>query len=346
VFFYHERMKEYDFGPQHPLRPERLDLFLAVLGRLAPDVAATDPGLAPVEDVLRVHDAGFVEAVRAASEGRATRDLLSAAVLGPGDTPAFPGIFEAALAYCGGAVRAAEAVRDGQAIAFNMAGGLHHARRSEASGFCTFNDPAIAASVLRERFDRVAYVDIDVHHGDGVQWIFFEDPTVMTCSIHQTGRTLYPGTGFVSETGAEGTSVNVPLEPFATGDTWLWAFRNGILPALERFGPQALVLQMGADAHFMDPLAHLQVAAQEWWQAVDELAALGLPTVAMGGGGYSMDSTPRLWAGAVVTLLGRPELRSGLDDERVPQPRRQGESEAERTVAELSSLLDRARATR
>ena len=266
---------------------------------------------------------------------------------GSGDNPAFGGMYEASLAYTAGSVRAACEVRDGAELAFGIAGGLHHAQRSSASGFCVFNDPAIACSVLRDRFSRVAYVDIDLHHGDGVQALFYDDASVMTCSIHESGLHLFPGTGFVEERGVEGSSVNVPLEPGTTGDVWVWAFENGVLPLLRAFDPGAVVLQMGTDAHFLDPLGHLNVAAQEWLSAVLLVRELGLPVVALGGGGYAQECVPRMWAAAVMTLSGvefvdelpvdvpREWGMATFSDE-LPEPRGQGRAEVEATIRSLT----------
>jgi len=191
-------------------------------------------------------------------------------------------------------------------------------------------------SILRERFDKVAYIDIDVHHGDGVQWIYYDDPTVMTISIHESGRTLFPGTGFVNETGAENTSINIPLEAYTTGDVWLWAFKEVVLRALEKFAPGALVLQMGADAHFDDPLAHLLVSVQEWLEAVRFVKAFDLPIAACGGGGYNLSSVPRMWSAASI-LLGeeKPPNIERFYDPSLPQPRERGKKEAVRVVEEL-----------
>ncbi|HRI45387.1 MAG TPA: hypothetical protein PLV39_14610, partial [Fimbriimonadaceae bacterium] len=220
-------------------------------------------------------------------------------------------------------------------LATTLAGGLHHARRALASGFCLANDCAIALSILRERFDRVAYIDIDLHHGDGVQWIFWDDPAVLTCSIHETGRTLYPGSGFVEEVGPAGTSVNVPLAPFTTGDVWLDAFRGGILPAIEAFRPQAIVLQMGADPHYDDPLGHLRVTVAEWLEAVRLVRDLGLPLVACGGGGYAMHAVVRSWAAAILTLYAEPVPEELTLDDELPGPRDSGREEAEAVLASL-----------
>jgi acetoin utilization protein AcuC len=344
-------MTAYDFGPQHPLKPVRLERTVALLKACVPGFQCIDPGPGSVKDALRVHSLEYVEVVRALSDDATfmCREEMWPWGFGTADDPVFEGMFEASLAYVAGTVRAAEAVRDGAPLAFGIAGGLHHAQRSRASGFCVFNDPAIACSILRERFDRVAYVDIDLHHGDGVQALFFDDPTVMTCSIHETGRRLYPGTGFVEERGAGDACINVPLEPFTTGDVWLWAFENGIVPALRRFAPQAVVLQMGTDPHFLDPLGHLQVAAQEWVEAVKRVQSLGLPIVAAGGGGYELSCVPRMWSAAVMTLCGiayddaipdsvpREWGMATFADHALPQPRNQGREAAESVVARLAS---------
>ena len=344
-------MTAYDFGPQHPLKPVRLERTAALLSACVPGFEAIDPGPGSVKDVLRVHSLEYVETVRALSEDASfmCREEMWPWGFGTADNPVFEGMYEASLAYVAGTVSAAEEVRDGAPLAFGIAGGLHHAQRSRASGFCVFNDPAIACSILREKFDRVAYVDIDLHHGDGVQALFFDDPSVMTCSIHETGRRLYPGTGFVEERGAEDTSVNVPLEPFTTGDVWLWSFENGIMPAIRRFAPQAIVLQMGTDPHFLDPLGHLNVAAQEWLGAVVAVQELGLPIVGLGGGGYELSCVPRMWASAVMTLSGVPyddtvpttvPREWGIDsfqDNELPMPRNQGKAAAERVVASLKT---------
>jgi len=331
-FFYHPRMTAYDFGPQHPLKPERLRLTMALLAIVAPEIELIDPGSATDSDLLRIHCSEYIEVVRRLSASEKVDDgQKSAHGFSGGDNPPFSGMYEASLAYVGGSVRAAEAIRDGQPLAFNLAGGLHHARYNQASGFCIFNDCAIACTILRERFDRIAYVDIDLHHGDGVQWLFYDDSSVMTCSIHESGNFLYPGTGSVEETGADFSSVNAPLAPMTTGDTWLTAFQEVIMTSLKRFQPEAIVLQMGADPHFLDPLGHLQVSAQEWLEAVQLIKSLDLPTVALGGGGYEMTTVPRMWVAATLTLLNR-EVPNRFFDSELPQPRNQGQNEAEQMI--------------
>jgi acetoin utilization protein AcuC len=342
-------MLAYDFGPQHPFRPERLGNCVELLSHY--HLETTDPGIGTEQDTLRVHSPEYVKAFQRIDDaiqnnGRLNSDLDSAVRHGfaSGDNPPFPGMWQAALNFIAGTVRAAEEVRDGAQTSLTLGGGLHHCSRDRASGFCLLDDPAIACAILREKFDRVAYVDIDLHHGDGVQWIWYDDPTVLTCSIHETGQTLFPGTGFSEETGARHTSLNVPLEAHTTGDVWLNAFRQGILPALERFQPQAIVLQMGSDPHFSDPLGHLQVAVQDWLDAVREVKGLRLPLVACGGGGYKMESVIRMWSAAILVLsdiefddslpsdFGEKWGLRTYSDEAPPGPSGRGAAFAERSV--------------
>ncbi len=301
-YCYHPRMMEYDFGPRHPLKPIRLELTRQIIESAA-EIQVIDPGMGSELDLLRVHTPDYLRLVQDASAGeRIPQGMAQKYGIGTGDTPIFPGMYEASLSYCAGSAHAAKLVNEGAPIAFNMSGGLHHAQRSFGSGFCVFNDAAIAASILRDQYSRVAYVDIDVHHGDGVEAIFLDDPTVMTCSIHQMSPGFYPGTGHYAQTGVDCTTVNIPLEAETTGDTWFWAFENGIMPALRRFQPEAIVLQMGADPHELDPLAHIRCKAQDWLRAVSAVQSLEVPIVALGGGGYNLETVARMWAAAVLTL--------------------------------------------
>jgi acetoin utilization protein AcuC len=321
-FYLDPDLYEYNFGSSHPLRPDRVRNSVALIEHFTgPCSLRSEP--ASDEDLERVHSRDYIDAVRevgiAAMEERSDDDeiLEMRSFHGFwGDNPPFPAMDAAARAYVGSTAAAARAVRDGAPLAFALGGGLHHALRAKASGFCIYNDPAIACSILRERFDRVAYVDIDVHQGDGVQWIFFEDPTVLTCSIHEDGRTLWPGTGGVEETGAEFTSLNVPMEAGTTADVWLEAFQKTIVPALKQWKPGAIVLQMGADTHYLDPLAHIDSNQQAWLSAVRSVGGLNIPLVAVGGGGYDLTTVPRMWASAVLSLAG-----ISFED-RIPEPLR------------------------
>lgn len=307
-FYLSQLTTNYDFGPSHPLRPERLRRAMRLLQAIHP-TEVIEPAPASESDLQRVHSAEYVEAVKEISaafergEENSPRigDLIGKHSL-YGDTPAFRGIWETSAAYCGASLEAAYAVRDGAPLAFAIGGGLHHAHRNSASGFCVFDDPALAVSVLRERFDRVVYIDIDVHHGDGVQGIFLNDPNVLTYSIHESGKSLWPGTGYVEETGTAGTSTNMPVLARTSGPAWVDAFERTALPTMERFQPQALVLQMGTDPHFLDPLAHVNCDQASWLSAVRRCRDLGIPTVAVGGGGYSLHTVPRMWVSAILTL--------------------------------------------
>ncbi|MBT2506530.1 acetoin utilization protein AcuC [Streptomyces sp. ISL-98] len=309
----------YDFGASHPMDPVRLDLTMGLIRAYGLD-RAVDVVAAPAagDSTLRlVHRAEYVAAVRAASADPRAAD--QAYGLGTVDDPAFAGMHEASALIAGQSVGAAEAVWRGEAAhAVNFAGGLHHAMPGSAAGFCIYNDPALAiARLLELGAERVAYVDVDVHHGDGVQAAFWEDPRVLTVSLHEHPQTLFPGTGWPEETGAagagEGGAVNVAL-PAGTGDAgWLRAFHAVVPELLADFRPQVLVTQHGADTHFEDPLAHLAVSldAQRAVQAAcHELAheyVEGGLWVALGGGGYAVvDVVPRSWTHLVGIAAHRP----------------------------------------
>ncbi|MBL8065549.1 MAG: hypothetical protein JNM34_06785 [Chthonomonadaceae bacterium] len=304
----------------------------------APDFPVTDPGLATIEDVKLVHGSDYIDTVQRLSQGLSCpEEAVRAAGFLSGDNPAFSGMHDAALAYSGGATQAARDIANGGMLSMTVTGGLHHARQNQASGFCIYNDCAMAVSILRKAFERVLYVDIDLHHGDGVQWIFYEDRSVMTLSIHEDGRFLYPGTGHVSERGAENSSVNIPLLPYTTGDVWLDALREVLKASVDRFRPEAVVLQMGTDAHVLDPLGHLSVSAQEWLEGIVLVKDLGLPLVALGGGGYEQTTVPRMWVAALLTLLGLPVPDTQPDgraffDENLPTPRDNNRAQAEDIV--------------
>lgn len=296
------RSLAYDFGPQHPLTPLRfgpgIDLLRSVgaVPGLAPE-PATDEALA------RVHQAGYIEAVRALSRDPSWPRTMG---IGHSDNPAFPGMHEAAAAVAGGSLRAMEAILRGDVEhAHHPGGGLHHAMPSRASGFCIYDDPALAVLRARDRGLRVLYLDLDVHHGDGVEAICRADPGALTVSIHESGRYLFPGTGFPADLGegaAAGTSVNLPLEPFSGEVAWGAAVRS-LLPSLAAvFGPDVIVSQHGADSHARDPLAHLRVtttAMSEAARIVDAIAHrwAGGRWLATGGGGYdAYRVVPRAWA--------------------------------------------------
>jgi acetoin utilization protein AcuC len=298
----------YDHGPQHPLRPARVMLtreLIAAYGLLDGENATeTPPRVASDQELQLVHTERYIDAVKRTTE--LSPGELGRYGFGPGDNPTFPGMHEASARVAGASLVAAEAVLSGRAEhAFNPAGGLHHAMPERASGFCVYDDPAIAIAWLLERgVDRVAYVDVDVHHGDGPQAIFYRDPRVLTISIHETGRYLFPGTGFVDERGegeAEGTKANIPLPPFTSDDPWLQAFHEVVPPLVRRWKPDVLVTQLGCDTHHSDPLAHLNLSTRAYREAAKALHALahdaaGGRWLATGGGGYQWARVvPRAW---------------------------------------------------
>lgn len=303
-------VEQYSFSAYHPLRPERVTLsqdLAQMLGVLhEEDFVHASP--ASPDLVAQVHSPRYVQVVQALSEGKHVPGYHQFG-FASGDNPPFRGMFPASLAVVGASVTAAQAVMDGVQVAVNLAGGLHHARYEEAAGFCIFNDPAVAIHVLKQKYRRIVYLDIDVHHGDGVQWLYYRDPQVLTISIHESGRFLFPGTGHPDEIGAgegRGYSANIALGRYADDAIWWWAFQQ-VVPALFRwFQPEVVVLQMGADVHYTDPLAHLALTTQGWLRAVQWVVEQNVPIVATGGGGYSLTAVTRMWAMALATLKGVP----------------------------------------
>jgi acetoin utilization protein AcuC len=302
----------YDPGEGHPMRPVRLAVTMSLARSLGVLDGVTVAGADPVDPALlaRVHTADYIRAVR-----RALPDERYG--LGTMDDPVWPSMHDASAAITGAGVAAADAVRSGRARhAVNIAGGLHHAHRGSASGFCVYNDPAVAiTALLDDGVQRIAYVDVDAHHGDGVQEAFWSDPRVMTISLHQSGTTLFPGTGFPSELGggaAEGTAVNVALPGF-TGDAgWLRAF-SGVVPVLLRaFEPEILVTQCGCDGHRADPLTDLRLTVDGQRAAYLLLHHLAHELcdgrwIALGGGGYALaDVVPRAWTHLLAIAAGTP----------------------------------------
>jgi acetoin utilization protein AcuC len=304
----------YDLGHDHPLDPVRLDLTM----RLATELGVLEgvepivPTAAPDEEVQRIHVPSYLTAVKSAPE-------IPFGVghgLGTDDNPIFLGMHEASALVCGGSLAGAREIAEGRADrAVSIAGGLHHAMADRAAGFCVYNDCAIAISWLLDHgFDRVAYVDVDVHHGDGVQAAFYADPRVLTISLHQHPMTLWPGTGWPGEYGSgpgEGYAVNLPLPPGTADPAWLRAFDAVVPSLLGAFRPQILVTQCGADTHAEDPLADLGLSVdghREIYRRLRELAVgtAGGKWLATGGGGYGLFRVvPRSWTHLIATVLDR-----------------------------------------
>jgi acetoin utilization protein AcuC len=302
---------DYDLGGEHPLHPVRLDLTI----RLASELGVLDgvpllvPEQAPEREIRRTHHAEYIAAVKEGDE-----DLEHG--LGTPDNPVFEKMHQASALVVGSSLLAAQQIAQGHTNrAVNIAGGLHHAMADSAAGFCVYNDCAVAISWLLDNgFDRIAYLDTDVHHGDGVQAAFYDDPRVLTVSLHQHPLTLWPGTGYPSELGsgpAEGYSVNVPLLPMTGDGDWLRAFEAVVPALLSQFRPQILVSQCGVDSHVDDPLADLALTVdghRAIYRRVRELAEqyAGGKWLALGGGGYQLVRVvPRSWTHLLATALDR-----------------------------------------
>jgi acetoin utilization protein AcuC len=369
----------YNLGDEHPLSPTTralaVDLIRAYGMLDRPDVVEIDPERATDEQIQSVHAPAYVAAVKRYS---ADPDLAAAweasnwGLAAGGDTPSFAGMHEAAADICGASVTAALAVWNGEVDqVFCPGGGLHHAFANRAAGFCIYNDPAVAISALLDAgAERVAYVDVDVHHGDGTQWIFYADPRVLTCSVHESGKFLFPGTGGLSERGAGdgvGYSVNVPLPALAGEGAYLRAVDEVIAPAVRAFRPDVVVTQNGVDPHHADPLAHLQITMDTFpklWRSLHDVAfdAAAGKWVALGGGGYNVDVLPRAWAMLFAEMVGAElandlptewlersqarigrQLTPGLRDDPGPalpiEHRRQADAEAERVVDEAKAMF-------
>lgn len=315
-----DRLTAYDFGPGHPLAPVRVQLAMRLVAEFglltAPGVRVLSP-VEPADDevLLRVHEPAYLAAVREASTDPHFYDADRG--LGTADDPVFPGMHDAAARIAAASRMAAAGVHAGEVDhGINLAGGLHHAMAGSAGGFCIYNDVAVAISeLLAGGVERVAYLDVDVHHGDGVQSIFWDDPRVLTISVHESPASLFPGTGWPTETGgpgAPGSAVNIAL-PAGTGDQgWLRALHGVVPDVLQAFDPQVLVSQHGVDTHFEDPLAHLLISLDAQRMAFESVHRwahryAGGRWVALGGGGYEwVDVVPRAWTHLVAEAVGRP----------------------------------------
>ncbi|GGA49477.1 acetoin utilization protein AcuC [Kroppenstedtia guangzhouensis] len=318
-FIYSEDLLRYRFGDNHPFDNRRLkptlDL-IRTLGRLE-DHHLHPPRPATEEELILVHDPDYICLVKEADRGDIPRERLEEYGLGTEDNPVFPGIHQTSALVTGGTLEAAEIVMSGQARhALNLSGGLHHALRGKASGFCIYNDAAVAIAQIRKKYQaRVLYIDTDAHHGDGVQWAFYHDPEVLTLSIHETGRYLFPGTGNVYERGHDtglGSCINVPLDAFTEDESWLDAFQR-VIPRIARsFQPDVILSQNGCDAHRYDPLTHLSATMRIYRiipQVVHELAheLCDGRWIAVGGGGYDIwRVVPRAWTYLWAEMSGRP----------------------------------------
>ncbi|MFX0202673.1 MAG: acetoin utilization protein AcuC, partial [Candidatus Hodarchaeota archaeon] len=312
AFIYTEEFTKYDLGRSHPLNQERIRLHYELckdLGMLnSSSVLFVKPKYATDKEIRLVHSEDYVNKVVAMSKnGIGLLDL--------GDTPAFPGMYEITNLIVGATLKATEYVMS-ESIphAWNPAGGLHHAQRDHAAGFCIFNDVAIAIEVLKTHYkvQRILYFDHDVHHGDGVQWIFYTDPRVLTVSFHESGRFIFPGTGFTDEIGegtGKGFSVNMPFPPNTPDEAYLHAFKEIIPILFDLFEPEVVVQQCGVDSHFSDPLGHLALTTHAYKEMASMMHELvhkytDGKWIVVGGGGYNLASVPRCWTTIFSQITG------------------------------------------
>lgn len=315
-----ELLRKYDFGPSHPLSPIRVQLAMRLIedfGLLDHSHVSVVDNIPVLDDAVleRVHTKSLLAAVKRAGQDEAYVDEVHG--IGTADTPVFPGMHDAAARVCGATLTAARAVRDGAAEhAVNLAGGLHHAMPDKSSGFCVYNDCAVAIQWLLDNgVERVAYIDVDVHHGDGVQMAFWDEPRVMTMSIHENPASLFPGTGWATEVGgprALGSAVNVAL-PAGTGDQgWLRGLHAVFPPLLGAFEPEFIVSQHGCDGHFEDPLASMALSIDGLRMAAEAIHRWAHKYangkwLALGGGGYEwVDVVPRAWTNVAAEAIGQP----------------------------------------
>lgn len=309
VFVFSKDQLKYKFNSHHPFNQQRLELTLDLLKKIGGinENQIVLPRMATEEELLLIHDPNYVDAVKLASVGELPESIAESYGLGTEDTPIFPNMHEASSFLVGGTLTAVDYVMSGKANhALNLGGGLHHGFRGKASGFCIYNDSSVAIKYMQEKYNaRVLYVDTDAHHGDGVQWSFYDDPNVCTLSIHETGRYLFPGTGNINERGqgnGYGTKFNIPLDAFTEDESWIEAYTVALQEVANFFKPDVILTQNGADAHYLDPLTHLS-STMKTYREIPRIAHKIAHEfcdgrwIAVGGGGYDIwRVVPRAWA--------------------------------------------------
>ena len=320
AFIYTDAYLDYDYGPTHPLRIARLKLTYDLIKSYGlldlPSVQLLPTLKAKEKDLPVFHSEEYLNILKQANEGHLTGDAYLYG-LGPGDNPIFPGLLDWSLLTTGATLQAIDFVASGKGgIAFNIAGGLHHAMRSRASGFCYINDPVIGIMKLLNQGKRVAYIDIDAHHGDGVQKAFYETNRVLTISLHESGCTLFPGTGFEYEIGereGEGYSVNLPFPAYTDDEVYVWAFEEVVPELLHAFQPEIVVTQLGVDTFYNDPLTNLDLTILGYERVLKRIKDLAPRWVALGGGGYNISNVARAWTLAWAVMNGI-ELKEELPE--------------------------------
>jgi acetoin utilization protein AcuC len=311
AFIYSTRLEEISYPPEHPFNTSRAKKTREIINSMgllaAPDRIEVPPEPADRIVLKKFHTARYLHNLQNASKGQWNHDALSMG-LGTSDCPVFKGVYEYAVLAVGATITAAQLILDGKVnVAFNPSGGFHHAHPEFASGFCYINDVALGCEVLAEKGKKVLYLDVDVHCGDGVAAFFYERSDVMTISLHQNPRTLFPGTGFENEIGdgiGKGYCVNVPLPIGTYDEAYMLAIKTVVLPLIHAFNPDVFVFELGADALAGDPLANLRLTNNVYSDIIHQLLAFGKPILMTGGGGYNVENTVRAWALAWSALCG------------------------------------------
>ena len=306
AFIYDDVLSEHIISNQHPMKPSRLRYTYELLNSYNAFVDVNsqliEPRRAISEEILQFHSMEYLEAVKNLSRGNVKYNPNLFNFSEAGDNPIYKGMFNAAMWSTGASITATELILKGKVNkVLNIAGGLHHAMPDKASGFCIFNDPVLAIKMLTKKGAKVAYIDVDAHHGDGVQYAFYDRDDVLTISLHESGEYIFPGSGSVDETGTgkgRGYSVNVPLYPFTNDEIYLWVVREVIPLIVNTFNPDYLVTQLGIDTHFRDPITHMGLTVQGFSNVVQELSDLAKPWIGMGGGGYDVMAVARAWTSA------------------------------------------------
>lgn len=320
AFFIHSsQLEKYPYPADCPFNTSRAGKVRKVINSMGllsgPDRQQTAPKPADRIVLKKFHSARYLHALKAASGGQWDADALHMGI-GTADCPVFKGVYEYSALACGATLTAAELVLSGKAdVAFNPSGGFHHAGPELAAGFCYINDVALACMVIAEAGKRVLYLDVDVHFGDGVAYAFYERNDVMTISFHESGRTLFPGTGFEDEIGSgpgEGYCVNVPLPVGTYDQAYMTAFKELAVPLIGAYKPDVIVFELGADALAGDPLAHLYLTNNVYADIIRILQSFHKPIVAAGGGGYHIGNTVRAWALAWSIFCGADEEDTNL----------------------------------
>lgn len=321
AFIYSRKLQEFSYPSQCPFNTGRAGKVrdtLRSMGILTNGEMAREfePETASREDLEKIHNPRYLDALADAAEGRYGYESLHMGIGGP-DCPVFRDMYRYPALACGASLKGVELLLSGEVeLAFNPSGGFHHAGPELAAGFCYMNDVALACHVLAEQGKRVLYLDVDVHHGDGVQEIFYERNDVMTISLHESGRTLFPGTGFVEEIGrgaGEGYSVNLPFIPGTYDEVYLYAFKETVLPLIWAYDPDVIVFELGADTLAGDPLAHLKLTNNSYVKIIESLLQIYKPLLMTGGGGYNVENTVRAWSLAWSVMSGTDSFLQDLN---------------------------------